>query len=199
MLRSVAISAQAPLKTCLRSCTFSLSPLSSKMQGSLSFFQKGAIDISDQEGNSADGSKTSEVKNTAPPPLRVITADGRGFAMVGSRVDSVEVHAFEDLKRCQRQEVKDCFQQATHMTLGCFQILGHPTDAAREIVRCPLCPCYSLSVQSKGMQAQWKQLMLTHLKHRHGLSVSPSGSSSKAKKVINTKKNLRLVGKGEGL
>ena len=83
-------------------------------------------------------------ENKEAPP--VLTADGRSFALVGTNVNDIDVHAMKDFKEAQEEEIRNCESSLRIASLETFQRCGHVSDVAKQIVRCPLCPFHKVNV-----------------------------------------------------
>ena len=119
--------------------------------------------------------------------LPVLTADGRSFALVGSNLNDIDVHAMKDFKEAQEEEIRNCESSLRIASLEAFQRCGHVSDVAKQIVRCPLCPFYKVTVESAGMKKQWRRCLLRHIRSRHQQNTKktvPKKKGSKKRAVL---------------
>ena len=97
----------------------------------------------------------------------VFTVDGQSFALVGTQVDDIEVHAMQDFKEAQDREVAWWEGFLETCELEDVQRQGRASDALECIVRCPLCPFHSWKVEKKEERCQWRRRMQSHFARRH--------------------------------
>ena len=135
------------------------------------FFRTGAFaDAEVVTRNGDDGHQQNRGRVLNREELRVTTTDGQSFALAGTHVDTVDSMAIQALAESQPREVERMEEYVNSASLFEVQHLGHPSDVARDIVRCPLCPYYSLSLCSKQMkQKKWRPCLQRHLRNFHGV------------------------------
>lgn len=126
---------------------------------------------------------------------KVHTTDGTKFALTGSEVDRVDVHAARELKDSQLREIHNWIAYLKTSDDAAILSSRPQEDAGAGYIRCPFCPLYRFSVNGR-MRLYWKDYLLRHLamKHERQSKKQPSVKNPRRQQV-----RVRVGGKRHGL